>query len=75
MSACHCCQEPGSLSESDRRPYPVRVSLFNRVTALLLTGWLVIVFIAVELAGTRVAGAGDMSTAPTLELFLRYLLG
>jgi hypothetical protein len=43
--------------------------LFNWVTALLLTGWVGIVAVAVELAGPQ-----KLTPLPTLESFLRALL-
>lgn len=68
MSACHCCQlarEFNATEEPVRKPV-----LFNRVTALLLTSWVGIVAVAVELAG-----AEQVRSLPSVELFIRSLVG
>ena len=72
MSACHCCQysvafQPGV--ERSREPAR-RPALFNRVTALLLTGWVGIVAAAMQMAG-----AEQVRNLPTIELFIRSLIG
>ena len=61
MSACQCC--------SRNEPTLPRTNLFNRVTVLLLMGWVGIVALAMELAGPK-----NLTAVPTLDAFLRSLL-
>ena len=79
MSACHCCDQPIldqlEIGKNERRQssqiswLSLRPSLFNWITVLLVTGWVVIVAIAAELAGPD-----SLSAVPTLEGFLKELL-
>ena len=70
MSACQCCDPSYTLEPlKQRKETPVRATLFNWVTVLMVTGWVGIVTVAFELAGPR-----NMTAVPTLEAFLKTLL-
>ncbi len=82
MSACQCCEIHNQIDPIDEIPSenieeqrrlsvaPLGAgNLFNWVTAILLTGWITIVAVALEFAGPE-----GMAPVPTLEAFLRQLL-
>ena len=66
MCVCQYCPDSQEIRETGRP----RATLFNWVTALLVAGWVGIVAVAAELAGPE-----EISAVPTLEVFLRSLLG
>ena len=62
MSCCHC--EPDTFV--DQHVSVPRVSLFNRLTAILVSAWIGIVVLAAEIAGSA-------PETPSLESFIRSL--
>lgn len=70
MSACQCSDSSRTLESLNlRKEAPVRITLFNWLTVLMVAGWVGIVMAAFELAGPR-----NMTAVPTLEAFLGTLL-
>ncbi len=69
MSACVCCPETSELNVPQGLKAGVRrVSLFNWLTVLLITGWVGIVTLAMQVADD------SGSTLPPLETFLSTLI-
>jgi hypothetical protein len=74
MSACQYCDPshtplPTLEPLNQRKETHAGATLFNWVTVLMVTGWVGIVTVAIELAGPR-----NMTAVPTLEAFLKTLL-
>ncbi len=70
MSALQCSDSSHALESLNlRKEAPVRITLFNWLTVLMVAGWVGIVTAAFELAGPR-----NMTAVPTLEAFLGTLL-
>lgn len=72
MSACTCCP-PDRLEDQLKSLQELpgksrKVSLFNWVTVLLVTGWVGIVTLALQLAAEKEA------SMPSLESFISSLL-
>ena len=67
MSACQCYNVDDRLGCPEPRPAG-RSNLFNWVTAVLVSMWVGIVAIAVEMAVPA-----NLATVPTLEAFIRSL--
>ena len=64
MPACQCCVQDDTDASAVKK-----IGLFNQVTVLLITVWVFIVAIAVEVAD------GSHPAAPSLSGFIRQMVG